>query len=163
MTAIELDASFDHAGLQLSVLVPADWEAEELADNKVRFFAPPEPTLDDYRPTMSFIHGQPEGFGDDWFARFAKQSVERLAGTYEGFELIGTEQYMLSSLAPVHVTRYRWEPEPGMDFSQIQALVPVDAFRMYLVNAATRHPLEQRDLPVFEAVVRSMRVLSTPP
>jgi hypothetical protein len=159
MTADAL-ASFAHEGLGLSLLVPDDWEAEELAPNQVRFFGPVQPDLDDYRPTMSFTVGEPEGFGDDWFDAFCADALDRLRTSYEGFELIDTERSTLSSLAPLHAIWYRWQPEPALRFAQVQALVAVDATRMYLVNGATLVQREDAFLPRFAAVLGSIRILS---
>jgi hypothetical protein len=153
-------ASFDHEGLALSLLVPLDWDAEELAPHQVRFFGPVQPDLDDYRPTMSFTVGEPEGFGDAWFDAFCGEALERLRSSYEGFELIDTERSTLSSLAPLHAIWYRWQPEPELRFTQVQALVAVDATRMYLVNGATLVQREDEFVPTFRAVLQSMRILS---
>lgn len=158
MTSDDL-ASFAHEGLGLSLLVPASWEAEEVAANHVRFLGPPQTDLDDYRPTLSVTVGEPEGFGDAWFEAFCTAALDRLRTSYEGFELIDTERYTLSSLAPVNATWYRWQPEPELRFAQVQALVAVDATRMYLVNGATLVQREETFLPIFDQVLHSMRIL----
>lgn len=152
-------ASFAHEGLGLSLLVPEDWEAEELADNQVRFFGPEHADLDGYRSTLSIVVGEPDGFGDAWFDSFCGQALETLRENYEGFELRNVERYQLSSLAPVNAIWYSWEPEPGTRSSQVQALILVDALRMYLINAATREPIADSTLPRFDEVIRSIRVL----
>lgn len=152
-------ASFAHESLLLSLLVPDDWDAEELAPNQVRFFGPEQPDLDDYRPTMSFTVGEPEGFGDEWFDEFCAQARERLEG-YEDFRLLRHERFTLSSLCPVDATWYEWTaPEEGLTFQQVQALVPYDMSRMYLINAATLAPIADRWLPIFDRVLHDMRVL----
>ena len=154
-------ASFAHEGLLLSVLVPDDWEAEELAPNQVRFYGPEHADLDDYRPTMSFTVGEPEGFGDDWFDAFCAAAREKLEG-YEDFRLLRHERFTLSSLCPVDATWYEWTArEEGLTFQQVQALVPYDASRMYLVNAACLKPIADQYLPVFDEVLKSMRILPT--
>jgi len=152
-------ASFAHAGLLLSLLVPDDWEVDQVAPNQIRFFAPAVADLDDYRPTMSFTMGEPEGVGADWFEEFLTRSRNQLEAGYEGFRLLDTDRYLDSSFADVAVTVYAWTPEPELDFTQLQALVRVDASRMYLVNAATRSPRADVDLPVFTQVLRDLRVL----
>jgi hypothetical protein len=151
-------ASFAHEGLMLSLLVPDGWEAEEVAPNQVRFFGPEQSDLDDYRPTMSFTVGEPEGTGAEWFDGFCAAARERLEA-YEGFRLLRHERFPLSSLVPVDATWYEWSPEPELTFAQVQALIAVDASRMYLVNAATRAPASDRFLPVFDQVLHSLRVL----
>jgi hypothetical protein len=152
-------ASFAHPELMLSLLVPDDWAVEQVAPNQIRFYAPAVPDLDDYQPTMSFTLGEPEGTGAAWFEEFVTRARNQLEAGYEGFRLLGTDLYTNSSFADVAVTTYEWEPQPGMAFAQLQALLAVDATRMYLVNAATRVELADRYLPVFEQVLRDLRVL----
>lgn len=153
-------ASFAHETLLLSLQVPDDWTAEEVAENQVRFFGPEQSDLDDYRPTMSFTVGEPEGTGTEWFDAFCAAARERLE-TYDGFRLLRHERFTLSSLTSVDATWYEWSPEPDMTFHQLQALIPVDASRMYMVNAATLAPAADRFLPVFDEVLHSLRVLPT--
>lgn len=152
-------ASFAHQGLLVSLLVPDDWEVEEVSPVQVRFYGPEQPELDGYRPTWSIVKGEPEGVGDAWFDEFSVRSLRQLETTYEGFELLRTERFTLSSLAPVNATWYRWAPEPGLSSSQVQALIPVDAYTMYLVNAATRTPIADAWLPLFDQVLHSLRIL----
>lgn len=59
--------------------------------------------------------------------------------------------------------QYHWEHEPGLAFVQIQALIPVDMFRMYLVNAASLQPLADTYLPFFKTMLRSIRVFGPLP
>lgn len=151
-------ASFAHEGLLLSLLVPDDWEAEEVAPNQVRFFGPEQSDLDDYQPTMSFTVGEPEGAGPEWFDGFCAAARGRLE-TYEGFRLLRHERFQLSSLVPVDATWYEWSPDDDMTFAQVQALVPVNASRMYLINGATLAPIADSFLPAFDQVLHSMRVL----
>lgn len=152
-------ASFAHEGLLLSLRVPDDWEAEELAPNQVRFHGPALPELGGHRPTMSFTVGEPEGFGDAWFDSFCADARQRLEG-YEGFRLLRHERFTLSSLVPVDATWYEWAPDLPTRMSQVQALVPVDARRMYLINGATPAPAADRFLPVFDEVLHDLRVLT---
>jgi hypothetical protein len=152
-------ASFAHAQLLVSVLVPDDWALQEVAANQVRFFAPEEPDLDDYQPTLSITMGEPDGTGPAWFDGFCEAALQRLRSAATGFELLRTERTELSSLVPMHAIWYRWASDVGLDFSQVQAYIPVDASRMYLINAATQRPLEARDLPVFDEILASIRIL----
>ncbi|MFA9444516.1 hypothetical protein [Egicoccus sp. AB-alg6-2] len=150
--------SFAHAGLLLSLLVPDDWDVEQLGPNQIRFYARPVAELDDYRPTMGFVAGEPDGTGPSWFEDFVASSRTRLAEA-AGFELLGTRRWTNSSLAEVAVTTYASTPRPGLAFTQLQALIAADADRLYVVNAATRRERAAQDLPVFEDVLQDLRVL----
>lgn len=152
-------ASFAHEGVLVSALLPEGWEVTELAPNQVRFFGPRHPEHDDYQPTFSITLGQPEGFGDEWFDQLCADSLERLRSNYEGFELRDTERFALSSLVDVNAVWFEWQPEPGLAFAQVQALAAVDAFRLYLINAATLLPLADTYLPVFDRILHDLRLL----
>lgn len=155
-------ASFAHAGLGLSLLVPEDWEAEELSSDKVRFYAPASDELDGYRPTLSIAVGEPGGFGDDWFDALCDEQLDRLRAAHDGFELRDVQRYELSSLAPLNAIWFAWDLEPGIRSVQVQALILVDALRMFLINAATREPIDEATCQAFDAVLRSIRVLPQP-
>lgn len=158
----DLHASFAHEGLLLSLVVPADWEAEESAPNQVRFYAPAQPDLGGHRPTMSFSVGEPEGTGQAWFDGFCADAGERLEG-HVGYRLLRRDRFTLSSLVSVEATWYEWSPAPNTTVTQLQALVPVNASRMYTIHAAVPACASDRLLPAFEEVLRSLRVLPPRP
>lgn len=147
--------------LLISVLAPVDWAVEPVAEHQLRLYGPVEETVD-YRPTITFTRGEPEGFGEEWFDRFCAGALDRLE-RQPGFVIERTERYELSSLAPLHATWYRWEP-PGLDaVSQVQASVPASRYRMYLIDAVTLASTGDRDRPLFDAVLRSLRILPPRP
>ncbi|TVR73292.1 MAG: hypothetical protein EA427_02350 [Spirochaetaceae bacterium] len=155
--------TFCHGGAQVSVHIPTDWDVQEISEQQVRFFGPPSAQHDDYRPTFSVALGKPEGFGDEWLEGFLDQIRANMAESYRNFTIDSLTTISLSSLVEAHVMQYRWEPEPGLAFVQIQALIVVDMFRMYLINAASLEPLAETYLPVFEEILRSLRILGQPP
>jgi hypothetical protein len=152
-------ASFTHPGLQLSVLLPHGWGSSEEGDHQIRFYGPVCSDHDDYRPTLSFTLGEPEGHGEEWFDRFCRDRLGRLEQSYSGFSLISAERLSLSSLAEMDILRYTFEPEPGWPVSQLQALIYADRYRMYLINASTLLPLQDLHMPVFDAIAGSLRIL----
>lgn len=152
-------ASFSHAGVRVSALVPETWEASEVSGNSIRFFGPAHPDLDDYRPTFSITLGEPNGFGEEWFRQFTEASLENLRRECSGFALRATERFTLSSLVDVHAVWYTWDSESGLAFAQLQALGLMDRYHMYLINAATLLPLADLHLPAFDGVLRSLRML----
>jgi hypothetical protein len=79
MTARENLAHFAHEGVRISALVPATWSVSEVAENRVRFYAPAHPEHDDHSPTFSISLGEPEGFGPDGFQDFCDASRANLA------------------------------------------------------------------------------------
>ena len=152
-----------HPLLLLSLLMPDAWTVTDVADHQIRLFGPEHPELDDYRPTLSISMHQPDGFGDEWFDRFCADSVERLRDSHEGFSLRSIDRFPLSSLVEVHATWYEWQAAPDHRSSQLQAFIAVDAYRCYLINAAAKVQIADRYLPIFDRIVRSIRILPTRP
>lgn len=176
-------AAFDHAlrtmrfilpgdpGVELfvSTRVPDSWEvsridgvAEEGQDAPVigmRFFAPPEADLDDYRPTLSVTCGEPDGFGEQWFDEFTAARLANTEEQYEGFHLLRHERFTLSSMCDVDSLWFEWEAEPGMKFTQVQALIQADRYRMYVLNGASRNECAPGVIARFEDVLQTLRVL----
>jgi hypothetical protein len=151
--------SYAHEDTQISIVVPENWEAQEVEKQHIRFFGPPHPDHNDYRPTFSVSLGKPGGFGDAWLEGFLEETRGNIVSSYREFSMIAVDRFPLSSLVEAHVMSYRWEPEPGLAFTQIQALILVDMFRMYLINGATLEPLADAWMPVFDEMLKSLRVL----
>ncbi len=161
----------DDPGVQLlvSANLPDPWEATRIdsvaREGQVsttigmRYFAPPQPGLDGYRPTLSITCGEPEGYGEEWFDRFCEGRLENTRKQFDGFTLNRHDRFMLSSLCLADVLWFEWDAEPGLRFTQMQALIQADRYRMYVVNAATRTECGETFLPQFEAVLRSVRIL----
>ncbi|MCC5810997.1 MAG: hypothetical protein JJU06_11540 [Ectothiorhodospiraceae bacterium] len=158
MRTSQLVASFAHKELAVSLLLPEDWSAEGLGVDGVRFHGPEDHELDDYHPTFSITAGQADGFGDAWFDEFTAQARRQREQSYEGFRPRAHERYMLSSLVPVDATWYEWDAGPGLRTAQLQALIP-GGMRLYVINGATRIERADIDLPVFDAILRSLRLL----
>ena len=155
-------ANFEH---RFSINVPPGWEITRPENHLTRLFGPGHfeldgvPELDGYRPSFSIAAGAPEDFGDEWFDRFCEDALHTLRSSYAEFDLDRTERFPLSSLVEVNATWYRWRHSPELRFAQLQALVPVDRYRMLLINAATVDVLAERYLPLFDEILRSLRVL----
>lgn len=155
----ETGRSWARSEMGFSVLVPGGWEITRPEEHLVRLFGPEHPEHDDYRPTFSVSVGTPDGFGDEWFAQFCDDALRRLQDAYDEFALDRTERFSLSSLVEVNATWYRWRPSPAFRSAQLQALIPVGSYRMFLINAATIEPLAAHYQPVFDQILRSLRVL----
>jgi hypothetical protein len=163
MSELELPAmaSLTLADLRLSIRAPADgWRAELIDERSFRLFGPEQPQLDAYSPTISFMLGEPEGSGDEWFDNFTAGAVHEMETGYTNFWLARQERFELSSMVPVHAVWFEWiDEQSGLHFVQLQAFIPVDPFEMYVVNAATLKAVESDFVPVFNSILRSIRIL----
>jgi hypothetical protein len=149
--------SVTSADLLLSMKAPRGWEA--MVDGDSRFGVFGDPDEGGYRPNVTVLMGEPEEPGVAWFQNLARDAPGQLAATLQGFEELATDEFRLSSGAGVFEIHYRQKATGTPATSHLQAYVWVDSYRMYVVDAATLRAHEGRDLPVFDAVVRSLRVL----
>ncbi len=155
----ELPASFAHAGVRISALIPDSWTVSEPTEHSIRFFAPADARHDGSVPTFSIALGEPDGFAPDGFADFCDTSVGRLEREIPGFVLRSVERYVLSSFVDVHAVWYAGTWDSDRELVQLQALGLLDRYHLYLVNAAAPLPLAETYTPVFDAILRSLRVL----
>lgn len=149
--------SVTSADLLLSLLAPRGWEVRALDEFNLGLFSDVDD--DGHRANITFTMGEPEEPGTAWFERFGRAAAGQLAATLDGYEELGREEFRLSSRARVVAVTYRQHAEGADPTSHLQAYVWADSYRMYVVNGATRRETEERDLPLFEAVLRSIRVL----
>lgn len=150
--------SLSSADLLISLRAPRGWQVRPADENRIELFAA---TADEgaYRAGLNVLQGEPEEPGAAWFSAFADAAPRRLAATIEGFELIDTDEFWLSSRARVRAVRFRQAATGAPPTSHLQAYVWAHSYRMYLVNGATLRAHEARDLPVFDGIVGSLRLL----
>lgn len=149
--------SFTSTDLHLSMLVPRGWDFEfDASVDRLRFTGP---TAGDHCPTFSIRGGAPEAPGEEWFAQFREGAVARMPGAVPGFVLLDRQDFVLSSWVDVTAVQYRRDDPSGLKVSQLQAYLWADSYRMYVVDAATARGRETTDLPLFDAMLRSIRLL----
>lgn len=153
-TGVEL-SSVTSADLHLSLQVPVGWEI--VADTALlRCYGP---AADGQQPTFTIRQGMPEESGEDWFAQFREGAVARMPQVVPGFALLDRQDMVLSSWLDVTAVYYRRDDPRGASVSQLQAYLWADSYRMYVVDAATARSRESADLPLFGAILASIRLL----
>ncbi len=150
--------SLANADLLLSLRVPVGWDVQVVDEIRFRVFRDPA-DAGDYRASIGFVLGEPEDAGPAWFAQFCRAVPAELARTAAEFELVDTETFELSSGAQVFAVHARQHAPGAPATSQLLAYVWANSYRMYVVDAATLREHEDRDRPVFDAILRSIRVL----
>ncbi|SDO43048.1 hypothetical protein SAMN04515671_0912 [Nakamurella panacisegetis] len=146
-------ASLARMDLGISMLVPLGWGIDG-DESRIRLLGPLE---DGRRPTFTLLQGEPEADGEPWFTEFRELAVARIAATAKGFVKLSVEDFVLSSFVDVTALHYRRdEPDP---VSQLQAYLWASSSRMLVADAATARAHEARDLPIFDAILRSIRLL----
>ena len=143
----------------LSILAPEEWTGDLVGDRGFRLFAAPEPRLG-YRASMSFERARCQAREVAWLDERASGSDKELRADYQGFELEREDRFHLSCGAAVYARWFGWQaPLPGLRFAQMQALMLDPGRFFYLVNAATLAELAPRMMPVFDAILESIRVI----
>ncbi|MFP4408246.1 MAG: hypothetical protein ACLFPW_06980 [Spirochaetaceae bacterium] len=151
--------SFSHPETRISAQVPVSWLISEPTEHSVRFSGPPETHFDGSRATFSIALGEPDGFGPEGFADFCDESLGRLEEGVPGFTLRSLERYSLSSLVDVHAVWYAGRWDSAGELLQLQALGLLDRYHLYLINAAAPLPLAEQYAPIFDGILRTLRVL----
>lgn len=144
--------------LLVSLQVPHGWDAvpEQYA---VTLRGPADA---DYTPTVVLQEGEAEQAGRDWWLDFTEQIVGRLIDSSPQFEFLAQREFRLSSMAAeVYAVTARWESlDPSIpDTAQLQAWIWAGSTRMYQFSGSTAVAHEQRDLPLFEHMLDSIRLL----
>jgi hypothetical protein len=158
VTAIGADwASRAIPELLLSLRAPRSWELRIRDEDHVGLFSDVE--QDDYTANITFFGGEPQEPGAPWFAEFCRAAPGQLAATVDDYDELGSGEFRSSSRARVFWIHYRQHAVGAPPTSHLQAYMWVDSYRMYIVDGATPRATEDRDLPIFDAILRSVRVL----
>jgi hypothetical protein len=148
-------ASLTSIDLLLTLRAPVGWDidvVDELRFRVVRNAA----DAGGYRASVGFVLGEPEEPGAEWFARFCAALAAEVAGSAD---LIDTAEFVIGGSAKVFAVRTRQPSAGAPATSELFAYAWANSNRMYGVDASTLREHEERDLPVFDQILRSIRVL----
>ncbi len=163
MTSVISWANVTLANLLVSLQVPVGWSMGSITEETCELEGP---TADGYTPTVSLQAGEPEEPGHDWFDSFADSIVPHLSGNGSEFQLLHTDRFRLSSVsADVFAVQARWvSDEPDVPpTSQLQAWIWAGSTRMLVFGGSTLFSSEDEDLPIFDHMLRSIRLLPPKP
>lgn len=145
--------------LMLSLIIPTPWTGQWDGEKLLRFYGPPQPDFDDYRPTISFQAIPVEGFGYDWLEEVIATLGRDMEEEYNQYTLVLENRFLTEDLDPAHLRRYQWvDEESGLGFSQFQVLLIANS-HMYIINGATLTALERQFMPTLMDIFQSLRVI----
>jgi hypothetical protein len=159
--------SYYNQAMDIILPVPVGWTGKVLGPEAFRIFSLPEPAYQDYRATFSVEKMDLNEEAGEGKAEFGKQALEELAAQAKeelksdmaGFRPLQENTFAGSDGFPTYSLWYRWQdPQTGAAYSQIQALRLTKAGFLYIFNAATLKPLEERYIPVFHYLIRSAQI-----
>lgn len=155
--------SYYNAELRVSVLVPDDWTGSQVSPTMFRLFGVPESGLEayfeEYRVSMSFELKELTQTQENWFEALVQQNNTEMGKTYNAYQLLDESFFELGPNR-VYQKHYSWvEENTGLTLFQLQALIHAGLNDLYIVNAAVVKGLESKYMPVFDAVLESVRII----
>lgn len=153
-------SSFTHRGALLSLLVPEQWEVEELSPTRLRLRPPGQSSA---QPDTWFEveRVRPEGYGDEWYEATFRAAVEPQALGWTDRQVTRSERFDNSSHGDVLFVNAQGRTPSGEERSALVAHILVFRLAHVRVEAHTPRSSEAEHLPVFEEILRSIRVLFT--
>lgn len=147
---------FDSA-LSLTLRVPAEWTVTASEQFPLDIYAPRQ---EGYRASLGLLRAPIATATRESFSALIAQRHAELARDLPGFTPLHEEQCWIDEL-PASVLTYRWLPlEEPRGFTQIAAVLLSGPATIVEVHAAALTPLAATYLPLFETMLRSLRVIS---
>jgi hypothetical protein len=161
--------TYNNQTMGLTLAVPVGWTGKVLGPQAFRIFGPPEAKHNNYRATLSVekldltedSDDKEAVYGEKAMADLIIQARDDLKSEMQNFELLREERISRVDGLPAYAHWFGWrDPESGMSYAQIQALVLTAEGSLYIFNAAGLRSLESYHTPIFEHIIRSARILS---
>lgn len=154
--------SYYNAQTRISIMVPAEWTGQIVNETQFRLFSRAAPQFDDYRSSISYQINKAQQHTEAWFDTLVAYAGKSISD-YNDFKELREERFALNSPSLAHARWFEWrDADTGMFFSQLQAFILEQAGSLYIINAATLKPLENRYIPIFNAILHSTRILPGP-
>jgi hypothetical protein len=158
--------SYYNAELRVSLLVPEDWTAVQISPSMFRLFGVPESGLEEYfeayRVSMSFELKEVSQATSGPLEALVKQNNLDMEKEYNAYHLLDDSFFELGP-NQCYQKHYNWvEENTGLTLFQLQALLRTGLSDLYVVNAAVVKGLEKKYLPVFDNILKSLRIIPRP-
>jgi hypothetical protein len=156
--------SYTNEETNITIVVPQEWTLETINPSQFRIFGLPESGFEkyfsEYRSTMSYMLAQSNSTDLDWFKTLIQQSNQEMEQEYNQYKLVNQKHCQISD-QPAYIKHYEWtEESTDLRLSQLQALIYRDYTSFYLVNAATLKSLEDKYIPIFDAILQSTQIIN---
>lgn len=161
-TALMSDPStrigYFNPGLEVSILIPASWSVQELQENQFQAIGPAVPEFDGYHPRISCTRTIPTNQTPAGLEEAIRKSEATHHFLYFDYEILKQERFSLGP-HPAYLHQMQWSYE-GTDIYlvNVQGLIwtPSSA---YAFKAETLQQYESREVGIFEAIVKSTRII----
>ena len=139
----------------LAIEIPEGWEGS-VDEGGATFFGDYD---GDYRPSIIVRTGKAEQPGEAWFDEFTSGIAGMITQQVADVEVVETSRFNMAPLdAPLFRLLAHWPAYPPAvpATTQLHAWIWVSSERVVSFSATTDVAYEERDLPVFEHVLRSI-------
>lgn len=148
---------YTNAALGIALSRPAHWQVQQLKPTQFVISGPEEES--DYRPQISYQRAEPDGTGEAWFQETIRYSEEQQRAAYADYKLVRSEELTLAG-ARAFWRHSEWRYEnTGIYSVNLQVLIWPNAKTIYVLKAATLKSLAERDVPIFERIIQSTKLL----
>lgn len=151
--------SYFNEPLRVSLLVPDSWEVQQVKHNQFQIVAPAVPQFDGYCPRISYTRTIPEADSLDWFERTIRNSEATIAQIYSEYQQLKEERFWVGEHR-AYLRAIQWCYE-GTDIYLVnfQGLIWAETIAAYIIKAETLKEFAETDLPMFEAIAKSTRII----
>jgi hypothetical protein len=155
--------SYYNEQIRISINVPEEWTGQIISNSQFRLFGLPEvgfeKYFEEYRPTMSYMLAVPENNKFNWFESLIIDSSQEMVRDYNEYQLINEEWCEISD-QKAYFRHYEWREETTqLQFSQLQSIIYASPNSFYLVNASVLKPIASQYIPIFDAILKSTRII----
>jgi len=148
--------SYFDPDIAVSLEMPADWEAAATEHFPLLLMAPSEQA---FRANLSFSVETLDPPTPANLQLMIDQTRADRRQTFEGFQLV-SEQRMMQDNFPAHIEYYHWNMDGShIPMTQLFALILTAPDALYGLHGTCLQSTEDTYLPIFTAIIRSLRFI----
>lgn len=146
--------SYYDEDLGLSLEMPKKWMIVENEHIPLVIAAPPEKK---FQANMTFVMRDIEIATPEAMQVVVDSARSDRMESYDNFELVQEERLIIDN-SPAHLEHYHWTMDnTGLPLTQLFALIFIGNDMLFSIHATCLRKLEEKYLPRFEHVVKSLR------
>jgi hypothetical protein len=150
--------SYYDPDIAISLEMPLDWDAAASDQFPLLLLAPPQ---DNFRANMSFSVQELDQPTPEHFKAVIRQTHADRRRTFTDFQLV-SEKRILQDNFPGHIEHYHWTmDDTHIPMTQLFALILIGPDALYGIHATCLRDTEQTYLPIFNAIIHSLRFIPT--
>lgn len=151
--------SYFNQSLGVSILMPESWEVQQLQPNQFQIIAPAVSQFDGYCPRISYTRKIPQINSPHWFEETIRKSEATQRQVYPDYHPLKEERFWVGEHR-AYLRQVQWCYE-GTDIYLVnfQGLILAEEIAAYIIKAETLKEFAETDMPIFEAIAKSTRII----